>query len=120
MDSLVISSASMPAWASTTCASVWPLKPQLGMSSHLAISTSHAYARTNSGELYDDCDVAMSSVLGPCPMTNGAPGALSWCMTRPKSASARPSVIWPAVVIGAVPPATGEGQYVDGMPRSAQ
>ncbi len=51
MDSLVISSASMPAWASTTWASVWPLNPQLGMSSHLAISTSSAYARMNSGEL---------------------------------------------------------------------
>ena len=64
----------------------------------------------NSGELYDDCDVAMSSVLGPWPMTNGAPGARSWCMTSPNSASAMPSVIWPAVVIGAVPPATGDGQ----------
>ena len=41
-------------------------------------------------------------------------------MTRPNSASATPSVICPAVVIGAVPPATGEGQYVDGTPLSAQ
>ena len=31
-----------------------------------------------------------------------------------------PSVTWPAVVIGAVPPAMGDGQYVDGIPRSAQ
>ena len=29
-------------------------------------------------------------------------------------------MIWPGVVIGAVPPATGDGQYVDGTPLSAQ
>ena len=44
------------------------------------------------------------------PKTKGAPGARSWWMTRPNSDSATPSMMWPAVVIGAVPPAMGDGE----------
>ena len=52
----------------------------------------------------------MSSTAGPMPKRNGAPGLRSWWMTSPKSDSATPWQVWPATVIGAVPPASGAGE----------
>ena len=63
-----------------------------------------------SGALYELCEVAMSSTAGPMPKRNGAPGLRSWWMTSPKSDSATPWQVWPATVIGAVPPASGAGE----------